>query len=81
MGVDRVLSAGRPAVLEAWADPNLSIIPQHISFEQAKNMPSALVKGDPNEFGIMMDSAKTAVLGMLRRKRECPRAIARRVRN
>ncbi len=62
---DRVLSADRPALLEAWVDPNISIIPPHISFEQAKNMTSALLKGDPNEFGIILDSAKTVLAGMI----------------
>jgi len=62
---ERVLSADRPAVLEAWVDPNISIIPPHISFEQAKNMTSALLKGDPNELGIMLDSAKSVLAGIL----------------
>jgi len=62
---ERVLSADRPALLEAWVDPNISIIPPHISFEQARNMTSALLKGDPNEFGIMLDSAKTVLAGMI----------------
>ena len=61
---DRVLHADRPAVLEAYVDPNISIIPPHISFEQAKNMASALVKGDPNELGIMVDSAKSVLAGI-----------------
>ena len=37
-------------------------------------MTSGLVKGDPNEFGIMVDSAKTVLAGMFP-------AIARRVRS
>jgi pyruvate dehydrogenase (quinone) len=61
---DRVLSADRPALLEAWVDPNISIIPPHITFEQARNLTSALVKGDPDEFGVMVDSAKTVLAGM-----------------
>ena len=64
-GWDRVLAADRPALLEALVDPNISIVPPHITFEQAKNMTSALVKGDPDEFGIMLDSAKTVLAGML----------------
>ena len=61
---DRVLSADRPALLEAWVDPNVSIIPPHITFEQAKNMTSALVKRDPDEFGVMIDSAKAVLAGV-----------------
>ncbi len=61
---DRVLAADRPALLEAWVDPNISIIPPHISFDQAKNLTSALVKGDPNEFGVIVDSAKSVFAGI-----------------
>ncbi|HEY5340416.1 MAG TPA: thiamine pyrophosphate-requiring protein [Candidatus Aquilonibacter sp.] len=61
---DRVLGADRPALFEAWVDPNISIIPPHISFEQAKNLTSALIKGDPNELGIMLDSAKSVLAGI-----------------
>jgi pyruvate dehydrogenase (quinone) len=61
----RVLSADRPAVLEAWVDPNISIIPPHITFDQARNLTSALIKGDPNELGVIIDSAKTVLAGML----------------
>ena len=61
---EQVLSADRPALLEAWVDPNISIIPPHITFEQARNLTSALVKGDPNELGIMLDSAKSVLAGV-----------------
>ena len=61
---DRVLGADRPAVLEAWVDPNISIIPPHITIDQMKNFTSALVKRDPNEFGIMLDSAKSVLAGV-----------------
>ena len=61
---DRVLAADRPAVLEAWVDPNISIIPPHISFEQAKNLTTSLFKGDPNEFGVILDSAKSVLAGI-----------------
>ncbi|MBD5633309.1 MAG: thiamine pyrophosphate-requiring protein [Candidatus Eremiobacteraeota bacterium] len=62
---DRALAADRPALIEAFVDPNISIIPPHITFEQAKNMTSALAKGDPNELGIMLDSAKSVIAGLL----------------
>jgi pyruvate dehydrogenase (quinone) len=61
---DRVLSADRPAVLEAVVDPNISIVPPHITFEQAKNLTSALVKNDPNELEVMVQSAKSVLAGM-----------------
>jgi pyruvate dehydrogenase (quinone) len=61
---DRVLSADRPALLEAVVDPNISIIPPHISFEQAKNLTTALGKDDPNELEVMLQSAKSVVAGL-----------------
>jgi len=61
---DRVLSADRPALLEAVVDPNISIIPPHITFEQAKKLTTALAKDDPNELAVMVQSAKSVLAGM-----------------
>jgi pyruvate dehydrogenase (quinone) len=55
---DDALSADRPVVLEAITDPDVSILPPHISFEQAKNLMTALIKGDPDEKGIIVEGSK-----------------------
>jgi len=55
---DAALSADRPVVLEAITDPDVSILPPHISFAQAKNFVTALIKGDPDEKGIIIESSK-----------------------
>jgi pyruvate dehydrogenase (quinone) len=55
---DAALSADRPVVLEAITDPDVSILPPHISFEQAKNLMTALIKGDPDEKGIIVEGSK-----------------------
>ena len=55
---DEALSADRPVVLEAVTDPDVAILPPHISFEQAKHFMEALIKGDPDEKGIMTASFK-----------------------
>jgi len=60
---DAALAADRPVVYEACTDPNVSILPPHISFEQAKNFMSALVKGDPDASGILIESTKTVAAG------------------
>jgi pyruvate dehydrogenase (quinone) len=60
---DAAFAADRPVVYEALTDPNVSILPPHISFEQAKNFMAALIKGDPNARGIMVESAKTVTAG------------------
>jgi pyruvate dehydrogenase (quinone) len=61
---DAALSAKRPVVYEAYTDPNVSILPPHISFEQAKNFMSALIKGDPDEKGIILESVKSMMAGI-----------------
>jgi pyruvate dehydrogenase (quinone) len=61
---ERVLAADRPALIEAFVDPNISIIPPHISFEQARNLTSALGKGDPDELGVIVQSAKSVLAGL-----------------
>ena len=55
---DAALSADRPVVFEAYVSGNVTTIPPHISFEEAKNYASALLKGDPNEGGIVKASIK-----------------------
>jgi len=47
------MSAERPVVVDAITDPDVPPIPPHITFEQAKAYATALLKGDPNERGII----------------------------
>ncbi len=58
---DRALSSDRPVVVEAITDPDTPTIPPHISFEQAKHFTETILRGDPNEAGII----KQAVKGMV----------------
>ena len=61
---DVALSATRPVIYEAYTDPNVSILPPHISFEQAKNFMSAMIKGDPDEKGVIVESVKSVMAGI-----------------
>jgi pyruvate dehydrogenase (quinone) len=61
---DEALSADRPVVYEAITDPDVSILPPHISFEQAKNLMTALIKGDPDEKGIVVEATKELFAGI-----------------
>ncbi len=61
---DHALSADRPVIYEAYTDPNISLLPPHISFQQAKNLTRALIKGDPDERGIITESAKSVLAGI-----------------
>ena len=58
---DEAFAADRPVVLEAYTDPDVPPLPPHISFKNAKAFMSTLWKGDPNELGIIKQSAKELV--------------------
>jgi pyruvate dehydrogenase (quinone) len=53
---DQALSADRPTVLDVRCDPNVPPLPPHISVKQAKAFASALLKGDPDERGILVQT-------------------------
>ena len=52
------LSSDRPVVLEVKTDPEVPPLPPHITFEQAKAYMSVMMKGDPDEMGVIAGSAK-----------------------
>ncbi len=58
---ERALSADRPVILEAVTDPDTFILPPHISLKEAKNFTKTLLKGDPDEGGILKQSLKAVV--------------------
>jgi pyruvate dehydrogenase (quinone) len=53
---DEALAADRPCVLEVLTDPETPPLPPHITFEQAKALASALLKGDPHERRILQQA-------------------------
>jgi len=57
---DRAFSASRPTVVEAYTDPDVPTLPPHISFEQAKDLTYALLKGDPDAGGVLRQTVKEA---------------------
>ena len=56
---DRALAADRPAVLDVHCDPDVPPIPPHATFEQAKSMMEALLKGDEGGLHLAVQGAKT----------------------
>ena len=58
---DRALSSDRPVVVEAISDPDTPTLPPHITMQQAKNFTETILRGDPNEPGIV----KQAIKGMV----------------
>jgi pyruvate dehydrogenase (quinone) len=64
-GWDDVLSADRPAVLEVVTDPNVPPLPPHISFEMMVKYGETLLKGDPDEAGIIKSTWKSELSTVL----------------
>lgn len=58
---DEAFKAERPVVLEAITDPNVPPLPPHINFEQAVNYSKALIKGDPEQEGIIKKTFQDAL--------------------
>lgn len=59
---DEALAADRPVVIEVKADPNVPPLPPHITIQQAKAFATTLMKGDPSQANVIVDTAKQ-VLG------------------
>jgi pyruvate dehydrogenase (quinone) len=53
---DEALTADRPFVIDAVVDPEVPPLPPHISFEQARSLTAALLKGDPDLRGVLRQS-------------------------
>jgi pyruvate dehydrogenase (quinone) len=53
---DQALAADRPFVIDAVTDPDVPPLPPHITFDQARSMASALLKGDPDAVGVIRQS-------------------------
>ena len=66
--IEEALAASRPVVLDVYTDPNVPTLPPHITFKEAKNFSTALLKGDPEEGSIIKESAKGIIEGMLPHK-------------
>jgi pyruvate dehydrogenase (quinone) len=62
---DEALAAGRPAVLEAITDPEVPPLPPHITLEQARHFAESVVRGDPERRGMVRQSLRQMVAGLL----------------
>jgi pyruvate dehydrogenase (quinone) len=65
---DEAFASNVPVVLEVKTDPEVPPLPSHITFDQAVKFSKALLKGDPNEAGVIM-GAMRQVLGSVLPKR------------
>jgi pyruvate dehydrogenase (quinone) len=55
---DEALASDRPVVLEVKVDPEVPPLPPHISREQAQEMAKAMMRGDPERWGVMERSLR-----------------------
>ncbi len=55
---DAAFSSDRPFVLEAVTDPDVPPLPPHITLDQARALMSAVIKGDPDRKGVIVESLK-----------------------
>ncbi|PSC06326.1 thiamine pyrophosphate-requiring protein [Alsobacter soli] len=62
---EEALSAGMPCVLEVKTDPNVPPLPSHISLDQARKFASSLIKGDPDEGNVIIDTARQVLSSVL----------------
>jgi pyruvate dehydrogenase (quinone) len=62
---DEALSADRPCVIEVKSDPNVPPLSPAITLQQARNFMSALLKGDPEEGGVILETAKQVLANLL----------------
>jgi pyruvate dehydrogenase (quinone) len=62
--LDEALSSSRPVVLDVYTDPNVPTLPPHFTFQQVKNFSTALLKGDPEEVPVIVESVKGVVKGI-----------------
>ncbi|MEA2857856.1 MAG: hypothetical protein QOH98_2177 [Methylobacteriaceae bacterium] len=61
---EEALASDRPVVLDVKTDPNVPPLPSHVSMEQAAKFAKSLIKGDPDERSVILNTAKE-LLGSL----------------
>jgi pyruvate dehydrogenase (quinone) len=61
--LDQSLSADRPMVLDILVDPDVPIVPPHITMKQMSKYSQALLKGDSDSLGIIRQTIKDLMQG------------------
>jgi pyruvate dehydrogenase (quinone) len=62
---DEALASDRPVLLEVKTDPEVPPMPPHLTFEQVKKLTTTLVKGDPNEEGVIRGTVRQVLSSVL----------------
>ena len=66
---DRALAADGPTLLDIRCDPEMPPIPPHATYEQIKELTSAILKGDPEVRHLMYQGAKTKAQELIPHRR------------
>lgn len=61
--LDEALSTDRPTVLDVLVDPNVPVVPPHVSMSQLAMYSKALLKGDPESAGIVRQTIREVMQG------------------
>jgi pyruvate dehydrogenase (quinone) len=62
---EQALASDVPVLIEFKTDPNVPPLPPHIKLEQAKKFASTLLQGDPDEAGVIVQTAKQVLASVL----------------
>lgn len=62
---EQALTSEVPVVIEFKTDPNVPPLPPHIKLEQAKKFATTLLRGDPDQAGIIVQTAKQVLSSVL----------------
>ncbi|TWI57630.1 pyruvate dehydrogenase (quinone) [Pseudomonas duriflava] len=62
---EEALASDRPVVITFKTSPDVAPLPPHFTLQQAKKFASALLQGDPNERGIIKETAKQMLSSIL----------------
>ncbi|HET7664404.1 MAG TPA: thiamine pyrophosphate-requiring protein [Rhodanobacteraceae bacterium] len=62
---DEAFASDRPVLLDFITDPDVPPLPPHITWKQAKSYMSALVSDDPDEAGIIKQTARQVMAGVM----------------
>lgn len=63
IALDHAFAADRPALVEVHTDPEVPPLPPHISVEEAWSFLTSIMKGDPERWRMIVQSAKDAWAG------------------
>ncbi|MFT0167658.1 thiamine pyrophosphate-requiring protein [Paraburkholderia mimosarum] len=59
------LAASRPVVLEVKTDPEVPPLPPHVTLDQARHFARTLMEGDPEEGGVIANTARQVMATVL----------------